>query len=119
MTRNYAVSSYGIVLNGRAGDDLLRELADDDRIESYPSFTGEAFPIRDDGSEMWADSEALCDETLYFVPLPRMPRLFSAAYDGMDALVDAARRAYGAVGGLPAIGDARDRIRRIVGTYYG
>ncbi len=119
MTRYYALSSYGIVLNGLFDPDFLRTLADDGDIEAYSSFTGEAFPLRDDGSEMWSDGESLVDETLYFVPLPRMPRLFGAAYGDMDELVRVADEAYRNTDTLPDPGPVRGRIRKIVGTYYG
>lgn len=119
MTRDYAVTAYGIVLNGRVDEDTLEELASSDQIESYPSFTGEAFPVRDDGSEMWSDGEALRDETLYFVPLSNWPTLFRAAYENMDELVADARERYNGVGGLPKIRSFRKRIRKIVGSYYG
>ncbi len=119
MTKDYAVTGYGIVLNGHVDEDTLEELASADSIESYPSFTGEAFPLRDDGSEMWSDGEALSDETLYFVPLSRWPSLFAAAYESMDELVADAKGRYEAVGGLPKVRSFRKRVRKIVGSYYG
>lgn len=125
--RDYAVSGYGIVLNDIDGVDVdyLQELADDDIVSTQYSFTGEAFVLKDDGCEDWGKSESYDDDTIYFIELPKYPRLFSAAYPDMDACVRSMYNRYNSVrktaDKLPKLSrkDIREKLRSFSGTYYG
>lgn len=125
--RNYSFVTHGIVLNCLLDADVLEELAEDGVVETQFSFTGDAFPLDDDGSPLWNKGESFVDESIYYVELPKSPRFFKAAYRDMDALVadmleryrkvrrsDESRR-------LPVLTDKRARklVREIDGTYYG
>ena len=125
--RYYSFSAHGIVLNNVVDADVLEELAEEDVVESQFSFTGDAFPLNDDGGEEWGEGESFADEAVYYVALPKSPRFFKAAYRDMDALVadmlaryrkvrrgDKSRR-------LPVLTAKKVRklLRSIDGTYYG
>ena len=125
--RDYSFSAYGIVLNNVVDADVLEELVEDDVVESQFAFTGDAFPLNDDGNEKWGEGESFADETIYYVKLPKSPRFFEVAYRDMDALVadmlacyrkvrrgDKSRR-------LPVLTakKVRELLRSIDGTYYG
>ena len=123
--RDYAFYEVGILLNGLVHEDVLSELAEDEVCESQFSFTGEAFPIRDDGTEDWGHGDSFADMTVYYIAAPRHSTLFKAAYAHIYALVadvlDAYRTARKSDGRLPALTTAqvRKRLRFIQGTYYG
>ena len=123
--RDYAFQAYGILLNGLVDDDLLEELAENETVESRSSFTGEAFAMRDDGTEDWGDSVCFKYTTVFYLDVPRYPKFFKAAYKDMDDLLHATAKVYWSVrredGRLPKLGmlDIRKRIRSITGTYYG
>lgn len=123
----YSFVTHGIVLNGLLDDDVLQELAEDEVVESQFSFTGDAFPLNDDGDPLWNKGESFVDESIYYVGLPKSPRFFEAAYENMDALVadmlasyrkvrrsDGSRR-------LPVLTAKKVRklLREIDGTYFG
>ena len=125
--RNYSFSDYGIVLNGLVGVDVLEELAEDETVDTQFSFTGDAFPLDDEGNPVWNKADTFCDESLYYVPLQRSPGFFKAAYKNMDELVadmlaryrnarrsDEKRR-------LPVLTAKKVRklLRKVDGTYYG
>lgn len=125
-TRTYAFCDHGLLLNGLVDDkDLLEELAEGDVIESQFSFTGEAFPINDDGHEDWGHGDSLNDETVYYLSITHKPGLFNLAYSGMDELVKDLQQQYRKVRRkckeLPRLtaGQIREHVRSIQGTYYG
>lgn len=117
--QHYAFTGYGVVLNGLADEELLSELADAGRIEAQYSFTGEAFPLKDDGTEDWGRGRPFDGETVYFVPLPKYPSLFKAAYPNMVALATDMQLAYDRVEGLPKATVANLGIVSIQGSYFG
>lgn len=125
--RDYSFVTHGIVLNDIVDSDVLEELAEEDVVSSQFSFTGEVFPLDDDGDPLWDKGESFADASIYYVELPRSPRFFRAAYENMDALVadmlaryrkvrrsDESRR-------LPVLTAKRVRrlLRAIDGTYCG
>ena len=123
--RDYAFTEVGLVLNGLVPDDVLAGLSDDETCESQFSFTGEAFPIKADGTEDWGHSDSFSDATVYYLPGRRHSTLFKAAYKNMTALVtdiltqyEAARRSDNRLPKLTPR-QVRKRLRAIQGTYYG
>ena len=123
--RDYAFTEVGLVLNKLVPGDVLDELAEDETVESQFSFTGEAFPLKADGTENWGHGDAFDDETVYYLSTSRHPTLFKAAYPDMKALVADMLERYGnarkADKRLPRLtaGQVRKRLRAIQGTYYG
>ena len=123
--RDYAFCDHGHLLNKLVGDDVLEELAENEVIESQFSFTGEAFPINDDGRESWGHGDPLNDETVYYLSVTHKPGLFSLAYSGMDELVRDLQRQYRKArrkdGRLPKLTakQIREHVRSIQGTYFG
>jgi len=125
--RDYSFSTHGIVLNGLLDADVLGELAEDGVVESQFSFTGDAFPLDDDGNEKWGEGESFADEAVYYVALPKSPRFFKAAYRDMDALVTDMLARYRKVRRgdgkrrLPVLTAKKVRklLRAIDGTYFG
>lgn len=125
--RDYSFSTYGIVLNNVVDADVLEGLAEDGVVESQSSFTGDAFPLDDDGDEKWGEGESFADEAIYYVALPKSPRFFKAAYRNMDALVADMLARYRKVRRgdekrrLPVLTakKARKLLRAIDGTYFG
>lgn len=125
--RYYSFSAYGIVLNGLVDDDTLQELAEDEIAEAQFSFTGDAFPLDDDGDPVWGKGTSFCDKSLYYVSLPKSPRFFEAAYESMDALVADMLARYRKVRSgdesrrLPVLTAKKVRklLMAIDGTYYG
>ena len=126
--REYSFSDYGLVLNGLVGDDLLEELADADAIGRQFSFTGEAFPLNDDGTEDWGHSDAFDGnqkDTVYYLSVSHRPSLFKAAYRSMASLVDDLygryKRLRKAEPRMPQLtrSQVRKGLRAIEGTYYG
>lgn len=123
--RDYAFCDHGLLLNKLVGDDVLEELAENEVIESQFSFTGEAFPVNDDGRESWGHGDPLNDETVYYLSVTNKPGLFSLAYSGMDELVKDLQRQYRKArrkdGRLPKLTakQIRERVRSIQGTYFG
>ena len=123
--RDYAFTEVGLVLNKLVPDDVLAELSDGETCESQFSFTGEAFPIKADGTEDWGHGDSFSDETVYYIAVSRHSTLFKAAYPDMKALVadmleryEHARKADKRLPRLTA-GQVRKRLRAIQGTYYG
>lgn len=122
--RNYACVEYGIVLNGLMDHELLEELAEDETVESVFSFTGEAFPLKDDGSLDWANGDYFDDESVYYLS-SRCPALFEAVFPDMKAMVSDMlsryREAWEVDGRLPRLTSeqVRKHLRAIQGTYFG
>lgn len=120
-TREYAFTGYGVLLDDIVDEDLLCELSETGEVEVQFSFTGEVFPLRDDGCEDWGEVEYKNDEPLYFISLPKYPQFFKAVYSDMEALVSDMHMAYSQVRGLPKLSkdEVRKRLRSFQGTYYG
>ena len=124
---DYSFVTHGIVLNGLLDNDVLEELAEDGVVDVRHSFTGDAFPLDDDGCPLWGKGESFTDAPLYYVELPKSPCFFKAAYSDMDALVAdmLARYREGRRGDegrrLPVLRarQARTLIREVDGTYFG
>ena len=125
--RNYSFSTYGIVLNNIVDADVLEELAEDDVVETQFSFTGDAFPLNDNGDQLWGEGESFADKAIYYVALPKSPRFFKAAYRDMDALVADMLARYRKVRRgdekrrLPVLTAKKVRklLRAVDGTYFG
>lgn len=119
--RVYAFTGYGVLLNDIVDEDLLCELSDTGEVEVQYSFTGEVFPLCDDGCEDWGEGEHKNDEPLYFISLPMYPRFFKAVYPDMKALVSDMHMACSKVRGLPKLSKAevRKHLRSFQGSYYG
>lgn len=121
----YATYIYGLVLNDIVDNDLLDELAENDVVEYQSSFTGEAFPLRNNGCEAWDFGERYCDDTVYYISISRYPQFFRAAYKDMDELVSDLTRQYRRArqqdGRLPdlTVEQIRDNLRSVTGTYCG
>ena len=122
--RDYAFTEYGIVLNGLVDSDVLEEMAEDETVEYQFSFTGEAFPIRDDGGMDWGRGDTFEDETVYYIA-SKCPGLFEAAYPDMKSMVadmvakyQDAREEDGRLPRLTAK-QVREHLRSVQGTYYG
>ena len=123
--RDYAFCDHGLLLNKLVDDDLLQELAENEVIESQFSFTGEAFPLNDNGHEDWAHGDPFNGETVYYLSVTYHPGLFSLAYSCMDELVKDLQRQYRKARRkckeLPKLTarQIRENVRSIQGTYYG
>lgn len=121
----YATYDYGLVLNDIVDKDLLEELAENDVVEYQSSFTGEAFPLKDNGCEAWEAGEHYYDETVYYISVSRYPQLFRTAYKDMNELVSDLTRQYRRArqqdGRLPdlTVKQVRANLRLVMGTYYG
>ena len=128
---DYAFSDHGMVLNdiegakALIGHGILEELAEFNTIESQFSFTGEAFPLKDDGSPRWCNGDHFNSDTVYYIRTRKSPNLFDKAYSGMNELLDELCEEYRKLRKteprLPKIArdEVRKRIRYILGTYYG
>lgn len=123
--RNYSFNDHGIVLNGLVAPDVLEGLAEDDVVETQFSFTGDAFPLDDNGTPEWSNGSSFADEAIYYVSLPKSPSLFKAVYRDMDELVADMLARYRKVRNgdkrLPVLTARKVRklLRMIDGTYYG
>ena len=136
--REYAVDSYGILLDKPLMKTLAGKICDeysDDEYEEDPygfneaveeslgcidyigNFSGEAFPLENDGREKPLDSEEYSDEAVYILTANRTPSLFKAAYKDMDEMVEDFKYEIGIY--LDPDFDYRSRIRQFVGTYWG
>ena len=136
-TRTWAVDEYGIVLKM---DDLKRmyektfqeDIPDNDWKEDpygfieplrakidigyYGDFTGEAFPIEEDGSDNYDESETYNCEELHYVVIRKYPTLFSGAYECFGEMVKDFQMLL-----APYVPNDFDysKVCHIVGTYFG
>ena len=100
-------------------------MAENDVVEFQFSFSGEAFPLNDDGFEDWSRGKPINDTTVYYLSAKRRATLFRAAYSGIDELVKEMATTYNLArkedGRLPRLEPAQIRrnIMVIQGTYYG
>jgi hypothetical protein len=133
---DYAVTDYGLYLSKDTMKDMAKKYLDfsekrfeEDPFEFYDrlcndldldyisEFTGEAFPIDDNGADGWGDSVVFDNEYVFFVPILNPPRLFDRAYPSVDhALLELKRNVKEF---LPPDFDYRSNFRHFVGTYYG
>jgi hypothetical protein len=82
-------------------------------------FTGEVFPILEDGSTDYRDcsDNSYTSEPLYYLTIRNYPTLFKGGYASMDELVEDMRTQ--CADALPEDINVRERLRHIIGTYYG
>ncbi|MCF0232671.1 MAG: hypothetical protein HUJ63_10520 [Enterococcus sp.] len=67
--------------------DVLALLRYADVVEGESEFTGEVFPLGDDGVERWSEGRMKEGESVCYVEIPRYPTLFRAPHRSMDGLV--------------------------------
>jgi len=141
--RYYAFDDYGLVFNinhmnllaSAICNDFSQEKWDNDRdyvydcidevrslfeIEYVPEFSGECFPLNDDGTNNYSNSDIITyldGDELWYMPSNRYPVLFKAAYNCMSDLVSEFKKCF--VEYLPLDFDYRTNIKHIIGTYYG
>ena len=129
--RTYAYEDYGLVLTEETMKLICKMAFADDPVEyeygmalyeadicaCVGNFTGELFPITDEGKDNWDRSETNDDDYVYYVPVEKYPSLFKTAYNNMDELVAELKESLGEY--LPADFDYRSNIRHIVGTTWG
>lgn len=131
-TRTYAYEDYGLLLNNEAitmicekvfADEPHEEcsdgfaLYDAEICQMAGNFTGETYPIKDDGCDQWSDSETYDDDSVFYIPVKKYPTLFKSAYSDVDEMIAEFREAIGEY--LPNDFDYRANIRHIVGTTWG
>lgn len=132
--RDYAFYDYGIVLNGLGctkgkhpdfDENCLEEMAESEVVEHQFSFTGEAFPLDDNGLCDYGHGDSFDDECVYYIASRKHGTIFTRAYSGMKELMDELCTSYRAArkadGRLPYLtrAEIRERLRYITGTYYG
>lgn len=131
--RAYAYEDYGLLLeeddlkkiastvfnNGEQVDDadIPFELHDMGIISMISEFTGEACAIGDDGKDDWGSGEEYDYDSVYYFPMPKYPSFFSRAYKDINEMILDFKQEVGNY--LPQDFPYRERIRHIVGTYYG
>lgn len=94
-------------------DEIVEKLG----VEYISEFYGEALLIDENGETKWSDSMTFSDDIIYYVPLSHFPNLFRSWYKDLDEAADDIRRRVGEY--FPEDFDFRNKIRHIVGTYYG
>ena len=119
MSNYYSTEGVGVLLNGLVDDGVLQELADNGEISWQSPFTGEAFPVGDDGNERWGRGRRFSDDAVYYVEASRYPTLFRAAYPDMAALVAELEASCLAIPELPKDIDVRKNLVILTGTCYG
>ena len=123
--RYYGFHAYGLLLDG---DELKRYFAPSDSEEAWEiadriglccegDFSGDAFPINDDGTEEWWSPDSFDGDPIYYAPISRYPSLVSAVYKSIDEIVSELRQQLCQY--LPQDFDYRSHLRSIVGVYYG
>ena len=130
--RYYAYEDYGLILHDETIKILCEKVfanepseEEDDGFSLYDaeicqmasSFTGEAYPIRDNGGDDWDRSETYYDDSVFYIPVEKYPTLFKTAYKDMDEMVAEFKDKIGEY--LPEDFDYRSNIRHIVGTTWG
>ena len=124
--RDYSFVDYGMVIDAEACREIESRLDDDWDIVDFaeeghcglvPGFTGETFPINNDGSVVWEADAYFDDDDMLYFGLGKFPALCKGAYDSIDAVVDDIRERTSKW--LPHDFDIRSRLRFISGTYYG
>ena len=130
--RTYAYEDYGLVLNDETIKMICEKVFADEPHEEENdgyalydagicqmagNFTGELFPITDNGQDIWDRSETPNDDCVYYVSVKKYPRLFNTAYKDIGELVAEFKEELGEY--LPEDFDYRSHIRHIVGTTFG
>lgn len=134
--RDYAVESYGLLLNDDALKaiakklcinftenlwetdkwDFIDEITNQLWVEYNAEFTGEAFTVGDDGYDRYDTSVYFnCDPVFWAYPV--YPTLFNAPFTNIDDAVAWYKNQCGKY--LPKNFNYRNNICHIVGTYYG
>lgn len=132
-----AVDDYGVVLNTNhlhcIASKLFNPLAEkewaenreaivDDIIDRLPfvervfSFTGEVYPVNDDGYTRY-EAEPYVSDDLYYVGASWYPNLFKAVYRDMNEALDDIKSQVGKY--LPDNFNYKDNFKHIIGVYYG
>lgn len=130
--RTYAYEDYGLVLN----EEMIKMICEkvfadephgeeDDGYALYSTdicqlagnFTGELFPLSDNGVDGWDNSEFFDSDTVYYVPMKKYPQLFGTAYNNMNEVVEEFKERLGEY--LPEDFNYRSHIKHIVGTTWG
>ena len=136
--RDYSFMDYGLLIS----EDVLKYVAQntyedydekewqlcpyeyiEDLIDKYglgynSEFTGDAVLVADEGDDDWNDYESYDSDTIYYLPVQKMPSFFARAYKNMDELIKEFKNSD--IGKkLPDDFDFRANFRHIVGTYYG
>ena len=135
--RDYIVDDYGFVLDEpvlqmlasklcdgyTSADfsenryDYCEELIDKLDLQSISGFTGVARYFDDDSYPECLVSDIYEEDTIYYLPLKRLPSMFHAAYKDEDEIVEEVKEALGAY--LPENFQYKESIRHISGTFYG
>lgn len=132
---DYPLSDYGFVLSdetlrtigrqmipnfnpyeGWTITDVIEELEDRGyEIQIVGNFSGGTYAITPD--EMEFDYDMYTDETLYYIPLDRTPKMFDVAYKNMDEIVNEIKDKIGEY--LPDNFSYENNLKHIVGTTWG
>lgn len=136
--QHYALYDYGLYLDydalkhmsSKIFEDYTEEAFEDDDwrflnalydqgyVEYSSEFTGEAIAIRDNGEPMWGiPHEVYSYDTLWYVPVKKVPRLIGTVYQSMDEVVTEFRDRLGKF--LPDDYDYRKNLCVVCGTYFG
>jgi hypothetical protein len=128
--RTYSYEDYGLVLSKKTmellckgmfrgetipEDEYAMALCDAEVCTCAPNFTGEAFKIKDDGTNDW-DSAEVYDDCVYYVSIRKYPNLFSTAYTDMNEMIAEFKTEFSEY--LPDDFDYRSNICHIVGTIF-
>jgi hypothetical protein len=130
--RTYAYEDYGLVLNeetikmicekvftdephNEANDGYA--LYDAEICQMAGNFTGETYPITDNGNDDWNNSTTYDDDSVFYIPVKKYPTLFKNAYKNIDEMVAEFKDALGEY--LPDGYNYRANICHIVGTTWG
>jgi len=129
--RNYAMEDYGLVLDENIMKVICEKVFVDESIENdncgyelyeadicnyAGSFTGELYPITDEGRDVWDRSEMIDDDCVYYIPVEKYPTLFKKAYNDIDGMIEEFREKIGEY--VPDDYNYRANIRHIVGTTF-
>ncbi len=136
--RDYAVDTYGLLLDKETMRALAKKICDDytdedydedpygfnelvedkfGRIDYISNFSGEGFPICEDGRDNYGgDIAYFSGDAVYILIANNAPSLFKAAYQNFDEMVSEFKQLL--CNYLPNI-NYRSNIKHFVGTYFG
>ncbi len=136
--RDYAVDTYGLLLDKEKMRALAKKICDDytdedydedpygfnelvedkfGRIDYISNFSGEGFPICENGRDDYSgDIDYFSGDAVYILVANNTPSLFKAAYQNIDEMVSEFKQLLG--NDLPNI-NYRSNIKHFVGTYFG
>ena len=129
--REYAYYDYGLVFDDTTmqyiynkrfddpieGEDVAMALCDSEFCICAGNFTGEAFPIMDNGNDDWNNSKVYSGDSVYYVPFDLYPSLFKAPYNNIEEIVEEFKKKVGEY--MPEGYDYRANICHIIGTVFG